>query len=53
LNYFQPSIPFLGGIKVSPSSFQDCMVSNFTSQLKVRNCKHLIFLPQIGDFLWL
>ncbi|XP_062145754.1 GDSL esterase/lipase At5g41890 [Alnus glutinosa] len=34
LNYFQPSIPFLGGIKVSPSSFQDCMVSNFTSQLK-------------------
>ncbi|KAL2237906.1 GDSL esterase/lipase At5g41890 [Sesamum indicum] len=33
INYFQQSIPFLGG-SVSPSVFQDFMLSNFTMQLK-------------------
>lgn len=36
LNYVQPSIPFLGGGKVSPSTFQDYMVFNLTVQLKVK-----------------
>lgn len=36
LNYFQPSVPFLGEEnKVSATAFQDFMVSNFTIQLKV------------------
>ncbi|KAE9459680.1 hypothetical protein C3L33_08454, partial [Rhododendron williamsianum] len=36
LNYFQPSVPFLGEEnKVSATAFQDFMVSNFTLQLKV------------------
>ncbi|KAM1376802.1 hypothetical protein ACFX13_039204 [Malus domestica] len=34
LNYFQPTIPFFGDDKVSPSMFQDFMVSNLTIQLK-------------------
>ncbi|KDP25209.1 hypothetical protein JCGZ_20365 [Jatropha curcas] len=34
LNYIQPSIPFFGVNKVSPSVFQDFMVSNLTVQLK-------------------
>ncbi|KAI8546121.1 hypothetical protein RHMOL_Rhmol07G0091800 [Rhododendron molle] len=35
LNYFQPSVPFLGEEnKVSATAFQDFMVSNFTIQLK-------------------
>ncbi|KAK4421421.1 GDSL esterase/lipase [Sesamum alatum] len=33
INYFQQSIPFLGGA-VSPAVFQDFMVSNLTMQLK-------------------
>lgn len=36
LNYFQPSIPFFGDHKVSPTMFQDVMVSNLTLQLKVQ-----------------
>lgn len=35
LNYVQPSIPFFEGDKVSPSAFQDYMVFNLTTQLKV------------------
>lgn len=35
LNYMQPLIPFLGGDKVSPTMFQDFMISNLTLQLKV------------------
>ncbi|KAF5477985.1 hypothetical protein F2P56_004585 [Juglans regia] len=34
LNYVQPSIPFLGGDKVSPSTLHDYMVFNLTTQLK-------------------
>ncbi|KAF8379796.1 hypothetical protein HHK36_029245 [Tetracentron sinense] len=34
LNYLQPSIPFFGEDKVSPTMFQDFMVSNLTMQLK-------------------
>ncbi|CAL5433636.1 unnamed protein product [Camellia sinensis] len=34
LNYFQPSIPFFEEIKVSPTVFQDFMISNLTVQLK-------------------
>ncbi|XP_038726407.1 GDSL esterase/lipase At5g41890 [Tripterygium wilfordii] len=34
LNYVQPLIPFFGHDKVSPSMFQDFMVSNLTVQLK-------------------
>jgi hypothetical protein len=34
LNYVQPSIPFFHD-KVSPSTFQDYMVFNLTSHLKV------------------
>lgn len=37
LNYVQPSLPFVGGDKVSPSTFQDYMVFNLTTQLKVKN----------------
>ncbi|CAI9772123.1 unnamed protein product [Fraxinus pennsylvanica] len=33
LNYFQPSIPLFGD-KVSPTEFQDFMISNLTVQLK-------------------
>ncbi|KAK9275337.1 hypothetical protein L1049_022601 [Liquidambar formosana] len=35
LNYLQPSIPFFGEDKVSPTMFQDFMVSNLTIQLKL------------------
>lgn len=45
LNYVQPSIPFLGGDKVSPSTLQDYMVFNLTTQLKVRTYK----LEEHGD----
>ncbi|XP_060674559.1 GDSL esterase/lipase At5g41890 isoform X2 [Ziziphus jujuba] len=34
LSYIQPSIPFLGHNKVSPTLFQQFMVSNFTIHLK-------------------
>ncbi|XP_059644177.1 GDSL esterase/lipase At5g41890 [Cornus florida] len=34
LNYFQPSIPFFEEDKVSPTLFQDFMLSNFTMHLK-------------------
>ncbi|KAL5551524.1 hypothetical protein UlMin_001700 [Ulmus minor] len=34
LNYVQPSIPFFGSDKVSPSMFQQFMVSNLTIHLK-------------------
>ncbi|XP_030955824.1 GDSL esterase/lipase At5g41890 [Quercus lobata] len=34
LNYVQPSIPFFEGDKVSPSTYQDYMVFNLTTQLK-------------------
>ncbi|KAM7525944.1 hypothetical protein LguiA_015846 [Lonicera macranthoides] len=34
LNYFQPSIPFLGEDKVSPTLFQHYLISNFTIHLK-------------------
>lgn len=47
LNYVQPSIPFLGGDKVSPSKFQDYMVFNLTTQLKVRTYK----LEEHGDII--
>ncbi|KAL0313060.1 UNVERIFIED_CONTAM: GDSL esterase/lipase, partial [Sesamum radiatum] len=33
INYFQQSVPFLGG-SVSPAVFQGFMVSNLTMQLK-------------------
>lgn len=36
LNYVQPNIPFLEGDKVSSTELQDFMVSNLTTQLKVR-----------------
>ena len=35
LNYVQPSIPFFEREKVSLSTFQDYMVFNLTTQLKV------------------
>lgn len=35
LNYIQPSIPFLGHDKVSPTAFLDFMISNLTLQLEV------------------
>ena len=35
LNYIQPSIPFIGQHKVTPSVFQDYMLFNLTLQLKV------------------
>lgn len=38
LNYFQPSIPPFS-YKVSPTEFQDFMISNLTVQLKVPNYK--------------
>ncbi|GLU17593.1 hypothetical protein SLE2022_339540 [Rubroshorea leprosula] len=34
LNYVQPTIPFLGQDKVSPTTFQDFLISNLTVQLK-------------------
>ncbi|CAO2819344.1 unnamed protein product [Amaranthus hypochondriacus] len=34
LNYIQPSIPFIGQHKVTPSIFQDYMLFNLTMQLK-------------------
>lgn len=45
LNYFQPSVPFLGEEnKVSATVFQDFMVSNFTLQFKV---------PTLWTNLWI
>ncbi|XP_009627000.3 GDSL esterase/lipase At5g41890 [Nicotiana tomentosiformis] len=34
INYFQPSIPFLSYEKVSPTTFQDFLVSNLTMNLQ-------------------
>ncbi|CAK7335832.1 unnamed protein product [Dovyalis caffra] len=34
LNYVQPSLPFFSNDKVSPTMFQDFMISNLTFQLK-------------------
>ncbi|KAJ4837633.1 hypothetical protein Tsubulata_026473 [Turnera subulata] len=42
LNYALPSIPFLRSNKVSPSMYQDFMVSNLTIQLKLGARKFIV-----------
>lgn len=52
LNYVRPSIPFFGGHKVSPSTFQDYMVSNLTSQLKVNVNIWYFFFKLVILWFW-
>lgn len=44
INYFQPSIPFLSYEKVSPTIFQDFLVSNLTMNLQVQLLVHFLYL---------